>query len=562
MPDLKKTGIVLIKTFSGKDESIPLEDSFAENLFSFSSENFYPMIVAGRENVSDEKDESLSKWTAENSLDSALIIDMSGMVPEGVVKWKIEGDGVKPGRTIFYNIAPPVLKSDGGEDEAFFKSIGREVENLLNRLASGKKTDFLPLNPCREVAVIGGGIAGMECALALVEEGFSVTLIEKTDQLGGTLNNLPDLYNTQILPLEILKGKIGRLEASPNVKILRQCEVLSVEGDAGNMQVKISGNSRESEIRCGAMILATGVESGIDEEIGNTIPDDERIISLSEFCAGRDEILEGLKAREEGKAILFAGSYSSSYSPVLFSSMLFNCLKTARESEIPVALAIGNAEVARPGAEELYTEVRNSKVTFFKTSLLFPEISGKDGKILATINDVYLKGEGVETTRIIMDCALVVIEDTAKARPCVDAFSERIRMKTGPRSSAQPDNLNLLTVKTNKNGIFLCGNCRQLSDISEIRRDALNVVGMVKGILAENLKYAAEKIIVDKSKCTLCLTCVRVCPHGAIKWSRAAEISQVNCMACGTCTSECPNRAIILTNFSDEEIYCELEGLV
>ena len=39
----------------------------------------------------------------------------------------------------------------------------------------------------RKVAVIGGGCAGMRCALYLVDRGHSVTLYEKSDKLGGQL---------------------------------------------------------------------------------------------------------------------------------------------------------------------------------------------------------------------------------------------------------------------------------------------------------------------------------------------------------------------------------------
>ncbi len=40
----------------------------------------------------------------------------------------------------------------------------------------------------RPVAVVGGGPGGMEASLVLAERGFNVTLIEKKDTLGGTLN--------------------------------------------------------------------------------------------------------------------------------------------------------------------------------------------------------------------------------------------------------------------------------------------------------------------------------------------------------------------------------------
>ena len=45
-----------------------------------------------------------------------------------------------------------------------------------------------PPGPAKRVLVIGGGCAGMQAAITAAERGHRVTLIEKSDRLGGTLN--------------------------------------------------------------------------------------------------------------------------------------------------------------------------------------------------------------------------------------------------------------------------------------------------------------------------------------------------------------------------------------
>ena len=44
---------------------------------------------------------------------------------------------------------------------------------------------LIPAAEKKRVAIVGGGIGGMECARILTERGFSVTLFEKTGELGG-----------------------------------------------------------------------------------------------------------------------------------------------------------------------------------------------------------------------------------------------------------------------------------------------------------------------------------------------------------------------------------------
>ena len=57
---------------------------------------------------------------------------------------------------------------------------------------------------------------------------------------------------------------------------------------------------------------------------------------------------------------------------------------------------------------------------------------------------------------------------------------------------------------------------------------------------------------VDPGKCTMCLTCVRLCPHGAISFSKHAEADGATCTRCGICAVECPMEAIKLEPASQQ----------
>lgn len=53
--------------------------------------------------------------------------------------------------------------------------------------------------------------------------------------------------------------------------------------------------------------------------------------------------------------------------------------------------------------------------------------------------------------------------------------------------------------------------------------------------------------IRDLEKCTTCLTCVMLCPEGAINWR--PELGKIEfdlsfCKGCGICANECPTKAI------------------
>jgi ferredoxin len=56
-------------------------------------------------------------------------------------------------------------------------------------------------------------------------------------------------------------------------------------------------------------------------------------------------------------------------------------------------------------------------------------------------------------------------------------------------------------------------------------------------------------IVVDKDKCTLCLSCVGACPSSALQDNPQApqlRFVESNCVQCGLCASTCPEKAITL----------------
>jgi len=78
--------------------------------------------------------------------------------------------------------------------------------------------------------------------------------------------------------------------------------------------------------------------------------------------------------------------------------------------------------------------------------------------------------------------------------------------------------------------------------------------------------------VVDESKCTGCLTCVRICPFGVptIQASLAgagsiigaASIEAAICRGCGLCAAECPARAIQLMHYTDAQMAAKVRSLV
>ncbi|WP_422448546.1 FAD-dependent oxidoreductase [Thermoanaerobacterium sp. DL9XJH110] len=167
--------------------------------------------------------------------------------------------------------------------------VGRESEFDV-------KTDK-PLN----IAVIGGGPAGMAAAVYLAKKGHRVELFEKSDKLGGQLN---------IAKIPPYKGKIGRI-----------VEYLERDLRKNNIGVHLNRNVTVEEIKNAPfdkVIIATGsVPLKIDADIisyqavdvlSGDLPEGTDIIIIgggltgletAEFLADRGKNVTVLEAKEE-----------------------------------------------------------------------------------------------------------------------------------------------------------------------------------------------------------------------------------------------------------------------
>jgi heterodisulfide reductase subunit A len=70
---------------------------------------------------------------------------------------------------------------------------------------------------------------------------------------------------------------------------------------------------------------------------------------------------------------------------------------------------------------------------------------------------------------------------------------------------------------------------------------------------------------VDESKCSGCRICNDLCPFNAILFHEDRMMTEINpalCQGCGTCVAACPSGAISGTQFSNEQIMAQIDGLL
>lgn len=108
----------------------------------------------------------------------------------------------------------------------------------------------------KHVVIIGGGIAGMETAIALTDAGHWVTVIEKEEQIGGKLNNWSYLF-PDFTPVDQVRNAIQAKCDEKDFSILKKTEVRSIHRQKDKFNIETSG---EQKLQADAVVVATGYE--------------------------------------------------------------------------------------------------------------------------------------------------------------------------------------------------------------------------------------------------------------------------------------------------------------
>ncbi|OCC14496.1 CoB--CoM heterodisulfide reductase, subunit A [Dissulfuribacter thermophilus] len=89
------------------------------------------------------------------------------------------------------------------------------------------------------VLVIGGGVAGVQASLDLTELGYKVYLLEKTASIGGAMARLDKTFPTNDCSLCILAPKLVEAGRNPNIEIITNAELISLNGKPGSFTAKV-----------------------------------------------------------------------------------------------------------------------------------------------------------------------------------------------------------------------------------------------------------------------------------------------------------------------------------
>ncbi len=429
-----------------------------------------------------------------------------------------------------------------------------KAHNLI-RLAASMVTRAQPitsqeLKVSPQVLVWGDSYAALKAAADLAHLGYQV-FHAIPEALPGPV--IPCGKSTQV-PTQDLENLGREVQSLAAVHLIPGAEIVEVQGSAGDFLVKLRTPQGLRQEKVGALILAPEMLLAAIPQFGETISH-PRVLHhtrLEVLLASPGEAEKLLDPSADRLRVALVGGDSN---PLALRRALGSVSHLLAWDNCQVFLFIRDAKVGAPDMEAILEEAQGAGLIVFKLPQL-PALS-LDGELpRLTFYDPVMHQE--ET----IPCDLVILDEAQQPAPGNASLAEILRLFPGPAGFLQADNVRNLPVITNRRGIYVAGPGRGAVDLDQAFFEADAAVSEVHQLLGAGLAQAPKgRAVIDRGRCVLCLTCHRLCPHGAVTWDNRAIINELACQGCGVCASQCPNEAIQIHNFSDDQVIAAMNTL-
>ncbi len=423
----------------------------------------------------------------------------------------------------------------------------------------------LPVN--KAALVVGGGIAGMNCALSIANQGHEVYLIEKENELGGMARRI----HTTLEGLDVqayLRELIREIYEHPLIHVSTGATVMEAGGYAGNFITKVKSDGKVREIRHGATVIATGGEEYKPTEY--LYGKDERVMTnleLEERIAQKDEKVTKCQSLVMIQCVGSRNEIRNYCSRICCTESIKNALRL-KELNPKMDIYILFRDIRTYGFnEDYYRDAAEKEVKFIRYDPQDPpqvEKVEEGGQTLlrVTVTDQLL-GQRLEIDADFVSLATGVIPPEGnkevsqlfKALMEEDGFFKEAHVKLRP-------------VDFGEEGIYLCGMAHYPKHITEAISQAHGAAGRVLTLLSHDTVVRSGVVcVVDEKRCMGCGACVEACAYSALslyetRQGKKVSINPALCKGDGLCNAICPTGAIQLKHYTDKQLIAQMDASV
>jgi len=421
----------------------------------------------------------------------------------------------------------------------------------------------LPID--KRALVVGGGIAGMTCALSIADQGHEVYLVEKDTELGGMARRI--YYTLEGLDVQAyLRDLIRKVYQHPLIHVYTDVTITDATGYVGNFVTTVESEGRVTEIKHGATVIASGAEEYKPTEY--LYGQDDRVMTqleLEEKIAKKEERLINSRSLVMIQCVGCRQEDRNYCARICCSQAIKNALKL-KEINHQMDIYILFRDMRTYGfSEDYYREAANREVKFIryepedKPQVAAAEEGGQPVLRVTVTDPILGKKVAIDADSLALAAAVIPAAGTKE-------LSQLFRVSLGPDEFFKEAHVKLRPVDFGADGVYLCGIAHYPKLISETISQAYGAAGRVLTLLSRDTFTASGSICeVDESKCVSCGACISACTYGAIEFQeteqgRKARVNPVLCKGDGLCNSKCPTRAISLKHYTDEELLSQIDA--
>jgi heterodisulfide reductase subunit A len=424
--------------------------------------------------------------------------------------------------------------------------------------------------------IVGGGIAGLQAALDIAEAGYKAYVVEKESTLGGHLVELSKTFPTLESIPSLLAEVVERVEGHPRIEVLRDSQVVAVDGFIGNFDVEVQTNPAgtdaptTSELTVGAIVVATGFETfdaarkpeygyGVYENVITGL-ELEKLLLDSDTREAADPLGDG--DIQHAVFIQCVGSRDRNGGNPYCSRVC--CMSTAKQAHLlrerlpDARITVFHMDVRAfgKGFEQFYDRVREERVLYRRGNP--SEIYRRGDRLVVRAEDTLL-GHPVE-----VEADLVVLATGLVPRHDASDIANLLKLSRSGDGFFMELHPKLRPVDTTTDGVFLAGCCQGPKDITDTIAQAKAAASSALIPLSlGKVRVESVTCAVDPLLCSGCGLCAEACVYGALNLDQRTGVmkaNQVLCKGCGACSTACPSGAIVLNHFTPDQILAEVEG--
>ncbi len=424
----------------------------------------------------------------------------------------------------------------------------------------------LPVN--KAALVVGGGLAGMTCALSIAGQGHEVYLLEKESDLGGTARRIHATLDGRDVQAD-LKELIRKIYRHPAIHVYTEAVITEATGYVGNFVTRVTSERGVTAIAHGAAVIAIGAEAYKPTEY--LYGKDARVVThleLGERIARADDTVTRAQSVVMIQCVGCRNEERNYCSRVCCGHSVKNALKLkAINPEMDVTIAFRDMRTYGFN-EAYYREASRKKVRFIRWTPEDPPTveaaEAGDGRpvLQVAVTDPILGAKLAFDADLLVLAAAVV--PSASAREIASLF----KVPLGPDGFFQEAHVKLRPVEFAADGVFLCGMAHYPKHIPEAVSQAYGAAGRALALLSNDIVTVSGAVCeVNEKTCMGCGACAAVCTYDAIelrktKQGQKAIVNPVICKGDGLCNAVCPTGAIVLKHFTDREILSQIDALV